>query len=120
MTRRRYIPKKMINIPYVPFLNAEQAWFWYVRAQQARNDGARFEAAATEVRPCDPDDMYRAVMGLVRHKRLDDEHIRVLTTYGINLSPPDPRIREQERAYRMWDEALDRLTTVLRKKGIVE
>jgi hypothetical protein len=33
---------------------------------------------------------------------------------------PDSRVREQQRAFRFWDEALDRLTTVLRKKGIVE
>jgi hypothetical protein len=88
VSRRRFVPRTSSDVPSIPFLDAEQAWFWYVRSQQAR--------------------------------RLDNEHIKVLASYGAGLSPPDPRLREQERAHRLWDEALDRLTTVLRRKGIVE
>lgn len=120
MSRRRFVPRVSSDAPSIPFMDAEEAWFWYVRSQQARLEGARFDQAASVVRPCDPDDLYRAVMGLVRNRRLDNEHIKVLASYGAGLSPPDPRLREQERAHRLWDEALDRLTTVLRRKGIIE
>jgi len=72
------------------------------------------------IRPCDPDDLYRAVMSLVRRRRIGREHLRVLAIFGIEELAPDPRIMEQERACRLWGEALDRLTTVLKRKGIIE
>jgi len=43
-----------------------------------------------------------------------------LGTYGLYERPPDPRCRKEQNAFHLWDEALDRLTTVLRQKGIVE
>ena len=30
----------------VPFDNVEEAWFWFIQAQAARNDGARYAAGA--------------------------------------------------------------------------
>ncbi len=57
---------------------------------------------------------------LVSKRVLGRYHLKVLASFGINECAPDPRVREQYRASCLWDEALDRLTTVLRKKGIVE
>lgn len=92
-----------------------------MRSQRARLEGAKMRSdEADVVRPCDPDDIYRAVMALVRARILGRHHLKVLASFGISECAPDPRIREQQRAFRFWDEALDRLTTVLRKKGIVE
>jgi hypothetical protein len=42
-----------------------------------------------------------------------------LLTFGRRLAPPDPRCREEAQAAFLWDEALDRLTTPWREKGIV-
>jgi hypothetical protein len=43
----------------------------------------------------------------------------VLDRHGRRLSPPDARVPEEERDAALWAEALDRLTTPLRRKGIV-
>jgi hypothetical protein len=119
--RPRYVPKTYHELPTVPFIDAAQAWFWFIRCQQARRDGARFEEAAGGIRrPCDPDDLYRAAVALERRKAIGREHLRVLAAYGLAGRPPDARCREEERPARLWAEALDRLTTVLKAKGIVE
>lgn len=121
MPRSRYIPKTYYELPTIPFIDAGQAWFWFIRCQQARRDGARFEDVAGGVRrPCDPDDLYRAVVALERRGVIGPEHLRVLAAYGLAGWPPDPRCREEERPARLWEDALDRLTTVLKAKGIVE
>ena len=121
MPRPRYTPKRHSEAPSVPFRTAEEAWFWFMRSQRARMEGAKFRSnEADVVRPCDPDDLYRAVMDLSRTGILGRHHIKVLACFGFKENAPDPRLREQQRAFRLWDEALDRLTTPLRKKGIVE
>lgn len=121
MSRTRFIPRSFYDTPTIPFVDAEEAWFWFIRCQRARMEGARFEGVAgSSARPCDPDDLYRAVIGLARQRRINHEHLRVLGTFGLNDRPPDSRFHEEERPARLWDEALDRLTTVLKKKGIVE
>ena len=43
MPRPRRTPRSFYATPTVPFLNAEEAWFWFIRCQKARA-GARFEA----------------------------------------------------------------------------
>lgn len=104
----------------VPFASAEEAWFWFTRCQKARHDGARLRADfALEPRPCDPDDVYRMVVGLARARRLRGHHLRVLESYGLRESAPDPRADEELRDCRLWDEALDRLHTVFKAKGVV-
>jgi len=104
----------------VPFNDAEEAWFWFIRSTRARMDGARLSAqASNETRPCEPDDLYRLVLNLRQRRLLRDDHLRVLAEYGWRESPPDPRLNEEERALCLWDEALDRLTTPLVAKGIV-
>ncbi len=121
MARCRYTQKKQSQAPSIPFFDAEEAWFWFMRSQRARLEGAKMRSGEADVvRPCDPDDLYRAVMALVSKRVLGRYHLKVLASFGINECAPDPRVREQYRASCLWDEALDRLTTVLRKKGIVE
>ena len=49
----------------VPFDNVEEAWFWFIAAQAARNDGARFVAGAgLQIRPCEPIDILKVLDGL--------------------------------------------------------
>jgi hypothetical protein len=103
----------------VPFDSAEQAWFWFVRCQMVRRDGARLPASGGMQRPCDPDDIYVALLALQRRAVLHADHLNTLGRYGVQGRPPDPRCREEMAAAKLWDEALDRLTTVLRDKGII-
>ncbi len=121
MKRRKYAPRSFGCATGVPFESAEEAWFWFVRCQKARWDGARFEEGAAHcIRPCDPDDLYRALKELRRRRLVEVDHIRVLTRFGFAERPPDRRLRDEVLPWRLWTEAIDQLTTVLRRKGIVE
>lgn len=121
MPRHKYTRRPFYDLPTTPFDNSEDAWFWYIRCQQIRRDGAKFpHSPGSSSRPCDPDDLYRSVKKLLKLRRIGKEHVIVLNTFGVKERSPDPRCREEERAARLWDEALDRLTTILREKGIIE
>lgn len=103
-----------------PFRSAEDAWFWFIEAWTARREGARIVAGAGLVpRPCEPIDVLRVLERLYRQRRLLRDHVAVLGHYGRRLMPPDPRRPAEHRAHRIWREALDRLGTALRAKGIV-
>lgn len=120
MPRPRYVPKTMQQCQDVPFSDAEEAWFWYIRAQKARRDGLRFDGPRRLSRPCDPDDIYRTLVALRQRGKVHRAHVDVLAHFGFREQPPDPRCREEQRPARLWGEALDRMATVLREKGIVD
>lgn len=102
------------------FTTAEEAWFWYARCQIARDEGVRFTAGLGAVaRPCEPDDIVREVRRLHRANMLRSAHLRVLGRFGHRLSPPNPHGDDSTVEAGLWEEALDRLTTPLRHKGIV-
>lgn len=104
-----------------PFQDGEEAWFWFARCQLMRREGARIVSGLTLTpRPCVPDDVYRTVMGLFRHRHLDNEHLQVLGEYGEKMCPPDKFIGEEKAHVPVWQEALDKLGNALKKKGIVE
>jgi hypothetical protein len=108
------------HVPQRPFSHAEEAWFWFVHCQKARRLGCRLQAGgALFQRPCDPDDIYCALMRLHAQSVLSNAHLRTLATYGLRGSPPDTRCADEWAAARLWEEALDRLSTPLRAKGIL-
>jgi hypothetical protein len=120
VSQRRFVPKVHYDLPCLPFATPEEAWFWFVRCQTVRREGARFAEAVSDVRrPCDPDDVYRIVVGLSRQGTLRKLHLGVLGRFGLAGRPPDARCPEESAAARLWSEAFDRLATVFRDKGIV-
>jgi hypothetical protein len=120
MSQPRTPPRPLSLRETESFTTTEEAWFWYIQCQTARNDGVRFTAglAATE-RPCEPDDIIREVHRLYRRHAIKRGHISVLERYGCRLSPPNPHGEDSPIEARLWEEALDRLATPLRRKGIV-
>ena len=105
----------------VPFASAEEAWFWFIQAQAAKNDGARFSVGLGLVaRPCEPIDILKVVDRLYRQRRLIMDHLLVLRHYGRRLMPPDARRVKEVRAHGLWVEALERMTPILERKGIVQ
>ncbi len=121
MRRQRYIPKSHGQQPATAFESAEEAWFWFVRCQQVRRDGARLDPELDSTsRPCDPDDVFCAADRLLRSGVIGSAHAKVLGSFGVLQRTPDPRCPEQARAARFWTEAMDRLSSPLRAKGIVE
>ena len=108
-------------IETMPFDDTEQAWFWFIQAQQARQDGARIRAGqGLFIRPCEPVDMLRILDRLYRQRRLLRDHLLVLAHYGRRMLAPDAARPQEARALLLWREAMDRLTPVLREKGIVQ
>lgn len=105
----------------VPFPSAEEAWFWFIQAQEAKAAGARVRAGLglTE-RPCEPLDIYRTVDRLYRQRKLLRDHLHVMAHYGRRLSAPDSSRDREARAAVLWAEAFDQLTPLLRQKGIVQ
>jgi len=90
------------DIKTVPFESAQEAWFWFINAQQARNDGARFVAGCSKIpRPCEPLDILKIVDRLHRTRRLQRDHLLVLRHYGRRQMAPDPR-RAQSAACRSF------------------
>lgn len=105
----------------VPFPSAEEAWFWFIQAQEAKAAGARVRAGLglTE-RPCEPLDIYRAVDRLYRQRKLLRDHLHVMAHYGRRLSAPDSSRDREARAAALWTEAFEQLAPLLRQKGIVQ
>ncbi|MBL6946257.1 MAG: hypothetical protein ISR47_06450 [Rhodospirillales bacterium] len=120
MPRERISPKPIYETPTVQFSDAEEAWFWFCRCQQLRAMGVRLDGGpGNTARPCEPDDIYRAVKSLAKGRRIGPEHLKVLSRFGLKDIPPDARCREESHAALLWDESLDRLTTALRRKAII-
>lgn len=120
MTRKRLPPRNLPVVHETPFANGEEAWMWYIRAERLRRDGAKMGGAMpVTARPCEPDDIYRSLMGLYGKKIITRAHLKVLATFGWNDRAPDARVGSQKNAAMLWDQGLDRLDAELRGKGIV-
>jgi hypothetical protein len=104
----------------VPFENAVEAWFWFILAQQAKNDGAQIRAGQSPIkRPCEPIDILKILDNLYRQRMLLREHLLILRHYGRRQMLPDPKRIKEKRACIIWKEAIDRIEPVLIRKGIV-
>lgn len=63
---RQYHLKLHTEISSVPFESTEEAWFWFIQAQDARNSGARFFAGGGKMpRPCEPLDILNIIIFIV-------------------------------------------------------
>lgn len=120
MTQQRLFPKPLGDGTVTPFGSAVQAWFWFVRCQAARIEGARVIAGAGEVtRPCDPDDIYNAVMRLYRGNVIGPAHLQVLEYFGMVERFPDPRDPAERPKADLWRVAIEALEDVLVRRAIV-
>lgn len=108
----------------VPFEDAAQAWFWTVASLAARHGaglGRGSQAGQGGVRiarPCDPDDVIRALDLLYRRGGIGPTHARVLRRWGERFTIPAPGGTSAEDAL-LWSEAMAQLDGVLRPKGIL-
>lgn len=119
MRKKRFTPARGDARAMTPFASAEEAWMWFVRAQKARRDGARLCRSAVMARPCEPDDIYCAVMALYRRRVVRRDHLKVLAEFGMEDRPPDYRVACEAVSLRLWRDALNHLSIILKKKGIV-
>lgn len=106
--------------PVTPFDSAEEAWFWFILAHEAKLAGARVRAGQGLVnRPCEPADILRLLDRLYRRRRLLRDHLLVLAHYGRRQMAPEADRRREMRDHGLWREAFLALTPALRDKGIV-
>lgn len=99
-TREIFSHRPQPEIERVPFDSCEEVWFWFMQAQKAREDGARFSVGQGLVpRPCEPLDILNVLNSLYRTRRLLMDHLRVLRFYGERQMPPDPRRAKELRAF---------------------
>lgn len=113
-----------------PFIDAEEAWFWFMACEKAKADGAKIERGHDNpVRSCLPTDIYVVVTRLRQQGILQAYHMIVLKAFGLRMMPPDPTVfgrngggekRDERQASKWWNEAMDIIEVELRKKGIVE
>lgn len=116
-----YTPKPTDDAETTMFDSVEQAWFWFIQAQQARIDGAQLtQGLGLLARPCQPLDILQALDRLYRQRALTMDHLMVLRHYGRRMLPPDPRRPKEIKSWRLWAEALAVLSPVLEKKGIIK
>lgn len=99
-----------------PFTTAEEAWFWTVRALRMREEGAPWRQAP-QARPCDPDDVIRAVDKAWRKGLLSPAHLRLLRLFGGRGHAPNADGQASELA--VWREALAAVEPLLQAKEIV-
>jgi hypothetical protein len=102
----------------IPFATSAEAWFWTLGALAARRDGVT-GGGRRIARPCDPDDVIRAIDLLHRRGGLTLDHARILRRWGDRGIAPDPQIHTERADSRLWGEAMERLEGLLRAKGIV-
>jgi cytosine/adenosine deaminase-related metal-dependent hydrolase len=117
--REANMPNANENDATTRFASAQDAWFWTVGALRARREGARRGGGPRIPRPCDPDDVIRAVDRLWRDGRLNQTHLRVMRLCGERGLPPEPARPAERLAARLWEEAMGALAVPLRAKGIV-
>ncbi len=121
MSRPPHVPNQSSLHTTVPFTTAEEVWFWFIDANQARLDGARYTAARGNIRrPCEPVDILRILDRLYRTRRLIMDHLRVLRFYGVRQMPPEGWRKSEARAATLWAEALRALEPVFISKGIMK
>lgn len=102
----------------VKFESAEEAWFWYCRYEKHTPFKAR-NSNALVPRPCAVDDVYVCALKLYLARKISERHVKTLVKYGRAQVPPDARVAGQEDEALWWDDAMDKLETILMKKGIV-
>ena len=74
---------------------------------------------STVPRPCDPDDIIRAISLLHQRGDITLAHARVLRRWGDAGRAPDPAHPKQIKDLALWTEALTRLEVLLREKSII-
>ncbi len=104
----------------IPFADAAEAWFWTLNALAARHGGSNSGGGGRGLpRPCDPDDVIRALDLLHRRGGIGLDHARVLRHWGERGVVPNPASPRQRAEAALWAEAMERLEGLLRAKGIV-
>lgn len=121
MSKRRYTFRSANAAPEEPFIDAEEAWFWASANTELMLAGARGHSYLKPTqRPCEAADVLNVFTNLMRGRKLAAQHAQVAARYGVAQRRPNGLAPSEAQAALLWEEAMDRLTTPLKAKGIIE
>ncbi len=106
------------NPNQVLFESAEEAWFWFCKYDAMEKHKTK-SSGCKVVRPCFLDDIYIVVSKLYLARKISERHLKTLIKYGRMQMAPDERIVDEQDEALWWSDAMDKIETVLIKKGIV-
>lgn len=116
--------KKTSNAEQVsiePFNNTQEAWFWFMQANEAKVIGAKCSPGMGVIsRPCEPEDIMNIVNKLYRQRNLLIDHVRILAHYGKKLCAPNKNRYREQKACTIWREAISKIEPVFMSKGIIK
>ena len=109
----------MAAAPVEPFTGVEDAWFWVMATFAARAGGRFSPRAAGTPRPCDPDDIVKALDRLYRQRRIDRRDARVLRRYGERGFAPVADHPAEASDCADWRRVMGLLERALLERGII-
>lgn len=102
------------------FHSAEELWFWFIHANEARQEGALCRQGISEKpRPCEPNDIMQILNRVHRNRQLMIDHFRILSHYGNRGYAPDGRRPRESKAHTLWREAFRVLGPIFENKGFM-
>ena len=105
------------NRPIRFFENAQEVWFWFCFCEsipKGYNENTNYA-----VRPCETSDIAIIIKRLIIEKKLSQEHLKVLSLYGLKQIEPSEKYGEPAHHCFLWKQALERLSKVFLSKGII-
>ena len=103
------------------FNNTQEAWFWFMQANEAKRVGAKCSPGLGVVsRPCEPEDIMNIINKLYRQRSLLIDHVRILAHYGKKLCAPNSDRYREKKAVTLWKEAMSKIEPVFLNKGIIK
>lgn len=115
---RQVYPQESEPIETTPFSSSEEAWFWCCFCESLKDIKGR-GGHRNVIRPCESSDIIIAVNKLIREHIITSEQARILMKYGKEQVPPHPHFGDSLRVCKLWQNAIDFLDYILKKKGIV-
>lgn len=103
------------------FENSQEVWFWFMKYEKLKNYFTAHKPVSiwTVPRPCTANDIYIIVKRLYKQKIINTRELEVVVKYGDLGHSPDCYNNKQVADWGLWETAMDKLYSVLYKKGIV-
>lgn len=118
MKKNQFYQTLVDNREYIPFENSEEAWLWCCLCESLGNS-ERAAGTAESRRPCESSDIILSVKKLVQAGQLNQNHLKVLSKYGLLQIPPHENFGQAPKECSLWREGLKLLENILKLKGIV-
>ncbi len=103
------------------FDSPDEAWFWFMKYEKLKDYFTAYKPVSIWAvpRPCTVNDIYIIVKRLYKEKIITTRELKVMIKYGDLGYSPDCYNKKQQPDWGFWETAMDKLYSVLYKKGIV-